>query len=206
MQEDLKRRLQVYNPAQPRVGAGRGEAAVLVPVTRGPEPNLIFTLRSMSLATHRGEVSFPGGHREPQDIDLVHTALRETEEEVGLPASKVEVLGRLGTLLSLHDVRVTPYVGLVPEAFDYRVDRVETAEVFSVPLEFFRQQPERVTHRSDFTGRDWYITCYRFQEYKIWGLTAIMVVELVNLLFDAGISLHDQPDDSVIVSRRPDDL
>ena len=69
----------------------------------------------------------------------------------------------------------------------------EIAAVFSVPLDFFRQDPREHTHRIDYQGRSWYVPSYRFGEYKIWGLTAIMIVELINLLYDAKISLHQPP-------------
>jgi 8-oxo-dGTP pyrophosphatase MutT (NUDIX family) len=159
------------------------EAAVLVPITRSDEPELVLTLRASGLSTHGGEVAFPGGRRDPEDPDLIFTALREAEEEIGLPPGLVEVIGPLSPLISLHGIRVTPYVGVIPDYVEYLANDAEIAAVFSVPLEFFRQDP-RDTHRIDYQGRSWYVPSYRFGEYKIWGLTAIMIVELINLLYD----------------------
>ena len=75
----------------------------------------------------------------------------------------------------------------------YLANDAEIAAVFSVPLDFFRQDPREHTHRIDYQGRSWYVPSYRFGEYKIWGLTAVMIVELVNLVFDAGIDLQQPP-------------
>ena len=105
----------------------------------------------------------------------------------------MEVIGPLSPLISLHGIKVTPYVGVIPDFVEYQANDAEIAAVFSVPLEFFRKDPREHTHRIDYQGHSWYVPSYRFGEYKIWGLTAIMVVELVNLLYDAGIDLHTPP-------------
>ena len=194
MLDDLLRRVQAYTPLMLGVGAGLPEAAVLVPITRSAEPELVLTLRADGLSTHGGEVAFPGGRRDPEDPDLIFTALREAEEEIGLPPGLVEVIGPLSPLISLHGIRVTPYVGVIPDYVEYLANDAEIAAVFSVPLDFFRQDPREHTHRIDYQGRSWYVPSYRFGEYKIWGLTAIMIVELINLLYDdAKISLHQPP-------------
>ncbi|SEI43213.1 NUDIX domain-containing protein [Azotobacter beijerinckii] len=193
MQEDLLRRVRNYSPRPLDAGGRFPEAAVLVPITRSDDPELVLTLRASGLSTHGGEVAFPGGRRDPEDSDLVRTALREAEEEVGLPPGLVEVLGPLSPLVSRHGIRVTPYVALVPDDVEYRPNDGEIAAVFSVPLAFFCEDPRETTHRIDHEGHSYYVPCYRYGPYKIWGLTAMMVVELVNLLFDAGIETGRQP-------------
>ena len=193
MLDDLLRRVQAYTPLMLGVGAGLPEAAVLVPITRSAEPELVLTLRADGLSTHGGEVAFPGGRRDPEDLDLIGTALREAHEEIGLPPGLVEVLGPLSTLVSRHGIQVTPYVGFVPDFVEYQPNDGEIAAVFSVPLAFFLDDPRETTHRIDYLGKSWYVPSYRYGEYKIWGLTAIMVVELINLLYDAGIDLHTPP-------------
>ncbi|WP_047589989.1 CoA pyrophosphatase [Ectopseudomonas khazarica] len=194
MLDELLHRVRDYRPRPLEAGHSFPEAAVLVPITRSDEPELVLTLRASGLSTHGGEVAFPGGRRDPEDRDLVHTALREAEEEVGLPPGLVEVLGPLSPLVSRHGIRVTPYVGLVPDYVEYKANDAEIASVFSVPLEFFRDDPREVTHRIDYLGQSWYVPSYTYDQYRIWGLTAIMVVELVNLLYDAGIALHQPPE------------
>lgn len=193
MQEELLRRVRNYSPRPLDAGRGFPEAAVLMPITRSDEPELVLTLRASGLSTHSGEVAFPGGRRDPEDLDLARTALREAEEEVGLPPGLVEVVGPLSPLVSRHGIQVTPYVALVPDYVEYRPNDGEIAAVFSVPLAFFCEDPRETTHRIDHEGRSCYVPCYRYGPYKIWGLTALMVVELVNLLFDAGIEIDRQP-------------
>lgn len=193
MLDDLLHRIRGYSPHLLHADCAYPEAAVLVPITRSDEPEVVLTLRASGLSTHGGEVAFPGGRRDPEDLDLIRTALREAEEEIGLPPGLVEVVGPLSTLISLHGIQVTPYVGLVPDFVDYRANDGEIAAVFAVPLAFFREDPRETTHRIDYFGRSWYVPSYRYGEYKIWGLTAIMLVELVNLVYDAGIDLHRPP-------------
>ncbi|MCY1403602.1 putative Nudix hydrolase NudL [compost metagenome] len=193
MLDDLLRRVQSYSPKILEIDRDFPEAAVLVPITRSDEPELVLTLRASGLSTHGGEVAFPGGRRDPEDQDLVRTALREAEEEVGLPPGLVEVIGPLSSLVSRHGIKVTPYVGLVPDFVQYKANHGEIDSVFSVPLAFFRDDPRQVTHRIDYLGRSWYVPSYQYGEFKIWGLTAIMVVELVNLVYDAGIEMSRAP-------------
>ncbi|WP_027895921.1 CoA pyrophosphatase [Zestomonas thermotolerans] len=194
MLDELVQRVRDHRPRTLECDRGFPEAAVLVPVTRSPEPELVLTLRASGLSTHGGEVAFPGGRRDPDDRDLVHTALREAQEEVGLPPGLVEVIGPLSQLVSRYGIKVTPIVGLVPDFVEYQPNDGEIAAVFSVPLEFFRQDPREVTHRIDYQGQSWYVPSYRYGDYRIWGLTAIIVVELVNLLFDdADIRLQEPP-------------
>lgn len=197
MLDELLLRVRSHSPRILPSDRRLPEAAVLVPLTRCDEPELVLTLRASGLSTHGGEVAFPGGRRDPDDRDLIHTALREAEEEVGLPPGLVEVIGPLSPLVSRFGIRVTPYVGVVPDYVEYRANDDEIAAVFSVPLRFFCEDPREVTHRIDYEGHSWYVPCYHYDGYKIWGLTAVMIVELVNLLFDAGIDLQQPPKSSV---------
>ncbi|MCY1294639.1 putative Nudix hydrolase NudL [compost metagenome] len=193
MLDELLQRVREFQPRVLEIDQAFPEAAVLVPITRSDEPELVLTLRASGLSTHGGEVAFPGGRRDPEDRDLTHTALREAEEEVGLPPGLVEVIGPLSPLVSRYGIKVTPIVGVVPDFVEYQPNDDEIAAVFSVPLTFFREDPREVTHRIDYQGRHWYVPSYRYGEFRIWGLTAIMVVELVNVLYGAGISLHEPP-------------
>jgi 8-oxo-dGTP pyrophosphatase MutT (NUDIX family) len=198
MLDELLRRMSSHTPVMLETDARFPEAAVLLPITRSEEPELVLTLRASGLSTHGGEVAFPGGRRDPEDPDLIFTALREAQEEIGLPPGLVEVVGPLSPLISKHGIKATPYVGLIPDFVEYTPNDGEIAAVFSVPLDFFRQDVREHTHRIDYQGRSWYVPSYRFGEYKIWGLTAIMIVELMNLLFDSGINLNKPPTRSII--------
>lgn len=202
MLDKILQRVRDYSPYLLEPEARMPEAAVLMPITRGDSPELVLTLRASGLSTHGGEVAFPGGRRDPEDRDLIHTALREAEEEVGLAPGIVEIVGPLSSLVSLHGIHVTPYVGIVPDYVEYRPNDAEIASVFSVPLDFFCQDVREVTHRIDYQGGAWYIPSYRYGEYKIWGLTAIMIVELVNLVYDAGIEMRRPPASYIDLSKK----
>ena len=193
MLDELRQRVQAHSPNPLPSEQRFPEAAVLMPITRGLDPQLVLTLRASGLSTHGGEVAFPGGRRDPEDQSLVVTALREAHEEVGLVPGVVEVVGPLSTQISRHGIQVTPYVGFIPERVEFHANRAEIDAVFSVPLEFFREDPREITHRIDYLGYSWYVPSYRYAGFKIWGLTAIMIVELVNLIYDAGIQLREPP-------------
>lgn len=113
MQDLLTERLSNYAPRQ--LALDYPEAGILVPITDNErDPEMIFTLRSSNLKTHRGQVAYPGGKRDPDDASLIATALRETHEEIGLPPDQVKVIAPLSQVMSLHRILVTPYVGVVP--------------------------------------------------------------------------------------------
>lgn len=191
--DHFAKRIQSYSPRSLWLPEHAGEAAVLMPLTRTANPELLLTLRSQNLSTHGGEVAFPGGRRDPEDCDLIRTALREAHEEVGLEPEQVQVVGPLSEVISRHGVKVTPYVGFIPEALEYCANADEIQSVFSVPLDFFASDPRQTTHRIDYLGNTWYVPSYHFAGYKIWGLTALMLVELVNLVYDTQIILNQPP-------------
>lgn len=194
MLDVLRQRVQAHSPGSLPSDKPFPEAAVLMPITRSAEPQLVLTLRASGLSTHGGEVAFPGGRRDPEDESLVFTALREAHEEVGLAPGLVEVIGPLSTQISRHGIKVTPYVGFIPDYVEFKANDDEIAAVFSVPLEYFREDPREITHRIDYLGYSWYVPSYRYGGFKIWGLTAIMIVELVNLIYDAGIEMQHPPE------------
>ncbi|QJD60484.1 CoA pyrophosphatase [Pseudomonas sp. gcc21] len=177
---------------KPRVieAAGLPEAAVLIPITCvHNEPEIILTLRSKRLSTHSGEVAFPGGRRDPGDVDLQFTALRETHEEIGLSPELIDVVGPMDSLVSRFGIKVTPYVGILPDVFELTPNADEIEEIFRVPVSYLLEDPREMTHRIDYEGRSWYVPSYRYEGFKIWGLTALMLTELMNVAFDANIPL-----------------
>lgn len=115
------------------------EAAVLVPLFQGShgEVRVLLTKRSRRLTTHPGEVSLPGGKRDPGDVDAIDTALRETEEELGIPRSSIDVITTLQPLLSKHKLSVTPVVGVICNVTVCQPNPDEVEDVFSVPLSMF---------------------------------------------------------------------
>lgn len=162
-------------------------AAVLVPlVQRGDALHVLLTRRSEHLRDHAGQISFPGGRAEPEDADAVDTALRETEEEIGLARAHVEVIGRLPAYATVSSYVVTPVVGLVQPPFELRLDRSEVDEAFEVPLPFLMTPAHHRRHVFHFEGGQRQFLSMPWlsdgREYFIWGATAAMLRNLYRLL------------------------
>ncbi len=161
-------------------------AAVLVPlVEREPELTVLLTERTAHLAAHAGQISFPGGGVEPEDRDDIAAALRETEEEVGLPPDRIDVIGRLDTYVTRTGFRVEPVVGLVRPPFTLAPDANEVADVFEVPLSFILDPANLERHSRMFQGRKRFYYVYPYEDRYIWGATAGMLLNLREALTGA---------------------
>lgn len=159
--------------------ARQADAAILLPVLQGSEPSLVLTRRAMHMNSHAGEVAFPGGRCEPDDLHLAMTALRESEEEVALPCDSVEVIGGLRPARSKAGLLVQPVVGLVHGTPALVGNPDEIDSVFQVPLRYFLESEPARDHRINYRGIDLVVPCYRYQDYVIWGLTARVVVDFL---------------------------
>jgi len=158
-------------------------ASVLVPLIDRPEGlAVLLTERAMHLTDHPGQISFPGGRQDPGDVDAVATALRETEEEIGLPRRLVQVIGRLDTYVTGTFYTITPIVGLIRPPFPVQADPVEVADVFEVPLAFIADPANQQCHSRDLLGRTRHYYVIPYQQRNIWGATAGMLVNLAKLL------------------------
>lgn len=158
-------------------------AAVLVPVVeRDNGLTVLFTRRTAHLNDHAGQISFPGGRTEPGDASAAETALREAAEEIGLAASRVEVLGELHQYVTVTGYRVTPVVGLVTPPLDLRPDEFEVAEVFEVPLEFLIDPANHQRNSVFYEGGERHYYAVPFREYYIWGATAGMLMNFYSFL------------------------
>jgi 8-oxo-dGTP pyrophosphatase MutT (NUDIX family) len=167
-------------------------ASVLVPLVERPQGlQVLLTRRTEHLNEHAGQISFPGGRHEPHDADAVAAALRETAEEIGLPASRVEVVGQLPVYTTITRFVVTPVVGLVTPPFDLALDDFEVAEAFEVPLQFLMTPAHHHRHVFDFGGQSRQFLSMpwhgfdaegRPREYFIWGATAAMLRNLYRFL------------------------
>ena len=158
-------------------------AAVLIPVIAHPQGlTVVFTQRTPHLRSHSGQVSFPGGRAEPGDASAEFTALRETEEEIGLPRARVEVLGRLPEYMTRTGYRVTPVVGLVAPPLELAPDAREVDEIFEVPLAFLLDPANHRRETRELNGRPvgFYVVDYGAR--RIWGATAGMLVNLYRQL------------------------
>jgi 8-oxo-dGTP pyrophosphatase MutT (NUDIX family) len=166
-------------------------AAVLVPLVRRDALQVLLTQRTDHLTNHAGQISFPGGRAESVDADAAATALRETEEEIGLGAAHVEVLGSMPTYTTGTGFVVTPVIGLVAPPFDVRIDPFEVASVFEVPLAFLMDPAHHRRHAIEVGGvqRQFFSMPWDSIDASgaatrrfIWGATAAMLRNLYRLL------------------------
>lgn len=158
-------------------------ASVLVPIVlREAGLTVLFTRRTAELKNHSGQISFPGGRAEPDDPGPEHTALRETQEEIGLADERIELLGRLADYHTRTGYRITPVVGLVTPPFELTPDPHEVDEVFEVPLPFLLDPANHQRHAREFQGEIRHFFAIPWGEYYIWGATAGMLVNLHRLV------------------------
>lgn len=158
-------------------------AAVLVPIVEHQlEMTVLFTRRTAHLTDHAGQVSFPGGRVEAHDADAIETALRETEEEIGLPRHHVEVVGTLEDYITGTGFRITPVVGFVRPGFTLKPDPFEVADVFEVPLSFLLDPINHQLCEAHYKGRLRKYYAMPYNGHNIWGATAGMVVSFASRL------------------------
>lgn len=175
---DLNPGLRAHKPLR--------RAAVLVAlVTRPAEPCVLLIQRAPRMAEHPGEIGFPGGKVAPEDADTRATALREAGEEVGLCASKIDVLGQLDDQELRSGYLVTPVVGLVDAPLALSLNRGEVAEAFEIPLGFvLDRRNHRKQRRHDGQSECWFYVM-EYRQRTIWGATANMLVDLAERFADA---------------------
>ena len=178
-------RFEVLRTRTPKAIAGDDFrlASVLAPIQERPDGDyLILTLRAKNLSSHSGQVAFPGGSVDPDDDGPVATALRETHEEIGVDPGHVRILGQLDEVFAGYNFLVTPFVGLIPYPYEFRPDPRETAAVFSVPVAALLKQ-DALTLDYRLSRRSEPIYHFQYQEWDIWGATARMVKQLLELVY-----------------------
>ncbi len=167
----------------PEACARAKPAAVLVPLVARPQGvQVLLTRRTEHLSDHAGQISFPGGRVEHHDTSEVVTALRETEEEIGLPRHQVHLLGTLREYFIPTGYRVVPVVGWIEPPFQLRIDPSEVAEVFEVPLAYFFNPARHILQQDIKEGRMRQYYAIPWQQHNIWGATAGILVDLYQVL------------------------
>lgn len=177
-----------------RIKGAHPDAAVLIALTDNPtDPEIILTRRASHLSSHSGQVAFPGGMQDKTDRNLKHTALRESEEEVALQPDQVEIIGKLNQVVSHMGVRVTPWVGVVATDVELTPNEDELDAIFRVPLRFFLDDQRHHTDVIPLDQQAIYVPCYHYEEFVIWGLSAMMLVDLFKTGLGADFSLTQVP-------------
>ena len=157
------------------------KAAVLIPVTRQDsehESHIILTVRSENLRSHAGQISLPGGTRDAEDSDAIATALRESEEEIGLLSSQVEVIGKLGDMALPSGFHITPIVGLIDPGLSFTPAPDEVADIFQVPLELVLDLNAYGASYMTYNDVERKVLELHYEDYRIWGATAAILHHL----------------------------
>ncbi len=187
--EELRTRFGRSWPARPLVserGEGMGplrEAAVLIPLyVREKALWTLFTKRTEMVEHHKGQISFPGGGRSEADANLWETAIRETEEEIGVPRGGVRILGALPKLVTVTDFEVSPFVGAIPYPIEFAPHAGEVESIIEVPLSYLLD-PMVVEERPvRWKGRDLTTLVYHYRGHAIWGATARILADLLTVM------------------------
>jgi len=158
------------------------KAAVLLPILARRAPTLLLTRRTDTLARHSGQISFPGGRSEADDLTPVETALRETFEETGIAPGFVTVAGYLDRYLIGTGFDIQPVVGVVADGFALVPDPREVADIFEVPLAFLMDPANRRRESREIAGRQRSFYAFTYKEHEIWGATAAIIVNLAQRL------------------------
>ncbi len=167
-------------------GAGITPAAVLVAVVERAEPGVILTLRPDTMRKHPGQISFPGGRIDPGDASPVAAALREAEEEIGLPRSEVEIVGIADPYVTVTGFEVTPVVGIIPPDLALTPHPGEVAALFEAPLAYLLDPAHQKERTALWRGRERHFYEIEWQGRRIWGATAAMIVNLSRRLAMGG--------------------
>jgi 8-oxo-dGTP pyrophosphatase MutT (NUDIX family) len=158
-------------------------AAVLVPLfQKEGNCHLLFTKRSEEVKYHKGEISFPGGVVDEDDRELIHTALREAHEEIGLKESDVQIIGVLDDIVTITEFIVTPIVGLFTYPYPFKVSEVEIAALIEVPLESLLDENSFSEKEIFRGGQNEIVYAYQYGEHIIWGATARILKQFLDLI------------------------
>lgn len=200
--ERLTHALSAHQPARVRVADAR-EAAVLIPIVAVPEPTLIFTQRSDTVGSHKGQISFPGGSIDPEDPNMKCTALRETEEEIGLDPDSVKIIGELDTFPTfVSGYVVTPYVGWLAEEPSLTPNPAEVERLLHVPIAHLSNEIRRDAG-FEHGGRVYPTEAWVWEDNVIWGVTARIVRQFLDILADADLVERPDGDFDWVIPPRP---
>ncbi|MHA1143967.1 MAG: NUDIX hydrolase [Candidatus Helarchaeota archaeon] len=190
--ENVKKSLKNRNKFKIAYPEYRHSAVLLLLFEKDDEPHVILTKRANNLKKHKGEISFPGGKIEEGDESLLDTALRETEEEIHLPREKIEILGELDDMFTLTHYVISPFVGYVQYPFDYSPNKTEVEYIIETPLHVFLNKDTFSEKLFDFHGKKFPVFYYQYDEHTIWGATAYMLNQFVEIVFGFNPSAHPE--------------
>jgi 8-oxo-dGTP pyrophosphatase MutT (NUDIX family) len=184
MRESIRDLLARYEPERIEPDPPLPPAGVLLLLHERPNgPHIIFQKRTDSVRDHKGQISFPGGAMDPGDDSVLVTALRETHEEIGVDPGHVEIMGQLDDMTTVSNFLVTPYVGWLDRyPYEWRFSHHEVAYLLEVPLDHLMDPANFVPDRRLINGREITFQSYKFENDLIWGATARMLSNFLDLV------------------------
>ena len=181
----IHNRIEPYQPSYITDEPALPRAAVLLPLyERDGALHVLFTRRSELVEHHKGQISFPGGAHDATDRDLQHTATRETWEEIGVAEDHIQLVGQLDEMITVSNFLVRPFVGAitVPGPYPFTHNEVEVAEILEVPLDHLLDPANNVAELRHYQGRDVMMYSYAWREHIIWGATARILRQFLELI------------------------
>ncbi|MEK6637293.1 MAG: CoA pyrophosphatase [Pseudomonadota bacterium] len=157
---------------------GATPAAVLIAITDRADPGVILTQRPETMRRHPGQAAFPGGRVDPGDADVIAAALREAEEEIGLPRGIPEIIGTVDLYRTITSYTITPVLAVIPPDLPLVANPHEVSHIFEVPLAFLLDPANHIPKALDWNGRERHFIEMHWGEQRIWGATAAMIVNL----------------------------
>jgi 8-oxo-dGTP pyrophosphatase MutT (NUDIX family) len=184
LRDHVRQALSGYQPNKIELGQLYPSGVLFLLHERRGEDHIVFQQRTQTVQHHKGEVSLPGGARDPEDVDLLATALRETQEEIGVPAGLIEIYGQLDDTVTRTGYLVRPYVGVTPSglAIEFTAAEQEVSELFHVPLAHLLSEESHGWKAVDRDGELQTVPAYTWEENRIWGATARMLGQFLELL------------------------
>ncbi len=182
--DSIRAALSKTSPASSVNSDGLTEAAVAILVYPKQDGlTIILNKRTDRVEHHKGEISFPGGGRDPEDVSILDTALRETQEEMGIDPDDIEIIVQLDQVSTRSGFSITPFVGVIPPDYDFKVSKIEIAEVLEVPIESLIDTENRVEDDrvwgNEVSNKQY---SYIYGTHIIWGATARIITQLLDIL------------------------
>lgn len=175
--QHIKELLKNHSPRKIEKPDFRKSAVMMLIMNKNNEACVLVTKRTLSVSSHKGQMSLPGGRYEESDGNLLATALRETHEEVGIPQSDIEVLGQFDEFLSIAGYHVESFIGAVKYPYQYTINRHEIDDYVEVPLSIFTEKRYDKIQQVEYEGRKLNIYYYFYNGFEIWGLTARILTD-----------------------------
>jgi len=194
LKKHLKLRLKEHTPREYIYKQTKSRAAaVLIPIFfKDNQAYLLFTKRTDYVEHHKGQISFPGGSRDAEDPDLRHTALRETEEEVGIKPADITIVGRTDIFLTNTHFLVNPFVGFFNYPYPYEINNGEIDRLIEAPLTHFINKNVFEIKPFKKSGYTWQIHYYKFNEEMVWGVTGFLLSNFLSIAFGYNRNLFDR--------------